>query len=148
MKFDRLIKEHSKLPYNNPTKATPSQEHSKLPHNNSIKIPTLGAKVTPSQELSKLPYINSKVKLTQEQIQTLDYWISENLTNGITSDLYERNLTTPDMRDVEENDPGYDEAWLNRNNELITQAIDYILDSLKILREDHVKASLKGLYNM
>ena len=68
----------------------------------------------------------NKPKLSEEQIEQLTSLIDETILGA----LFEDGICEPDMSDMKEEDPNYDETWEERANVLHAQAIQFIKNNL------------------
>ena len=67
-----------------------------------------------------------KTKLSDEQKQQIDDLISETILPA----LYEDGICEPDMSDVDEDHPTYDDVHQDRMNVLIIEALNYLKNNL------------------
>ena len=66
-----------------------------------------------------------KTKLTPEQIEQLDNLISETILPALQEDI-----CLPNMEDMEEDQPGFDDTFEDRSNVLYVEALNYLKNNL------------------
>jgi len=64
-------------------------------------------------------------KLSQEQIEQLDQLISETILPALQEDV-----CIPDMRDMDEEHPCFDDTFEDRSSVLFVEALNYIKNNL------------------
>ena len=67
------------------------------------------------------------IQLTEEQIEQLDNLIHETILPALRED----GICEPDMSDIHEDEPVYDNVWLDRSEKLIEEAIAYLKENIK-----------------
>jgi len=64
-------------------------------------------------------------KLSQEQIEQLDQLISETILPALQEDV-----CIPDMGDMDEEHPAFDDTFEDRSNVLFVEALNYLKNNL------------------
>ena len=67
-----------------------------------------------------------KPQLTQDQIEQLDNLISETILHALQED----GICEPDMSDMDEEHPSYDNEYEDRMNVLYAEAIKYLKNNI------------------